>query len=42
MENSKEVLKIDKKLPGSKRQSCDQFLGKIKVTKLGKPGDRRF
>jgi hypothetical protein len=29
VENSEDVLKIDKKLSGSKGQSCDQFLGKL-------------
>ena len=30
MENSEDVLKIDKKLVTMKRGSCDQFLAKIK------------
>ena len=36
MENSEDVLKIDKKLVTTKRGSCDQFLAKIKFSKLGK------
>ena len=32
MENSKDVLKIDKKLVTTKRGSCDQFLAKIKFS----------
>ena len=31
MENSKILLKIDKKLVTTKRGSCDQFLAKIKI-----------
>ena len=30
VENSEDVLKIDKKLVTTKRRSCDQFLAKIK------------
>ena len=35
MENSEDVLKIDKKLVTMKRGSCDQFLAKIKFSKHG-------
>ena len=35
VENSKDVLKIGKKLMTMKRGSCDQFLAKIKIFKLG-------
>ena len=36
MENSEDVLKIDKKLVTTKIGSCDKFLDKIKFSKLGK------
>ena len=36
MENSKDVLKIDKKLVTTKRASCDQFFAKIKISKPAK------
>ena len=36
MENSEDVLKIDKKLVNTKIGSCDQFLAKIKFSKPGK------
>ena len=32
MENSEDVLKIDKKLVTMRRGSCDQFLAKIKFS----------
>ena len=35
MENSKDVLKIDKKLATTKRGSCHQFFAKIKISNLG-------
>ena len=35
MENSEDVLKIDKKLMTTKRGSCDQFLAKIKFSESG-------
>jgi len=35
VENSKYVLKIDKKLVTTKRGSCDQLFAKIKISKLG-------
>ena len=38
MENSEDVLKIDKKLVTMKRGSCDQFLAKIKFSKPDKVG----
>ena len=36
MENSEDMLKIDKKLVTTKRESCDQFLAKIKFSEPGK------
>ena len=36
VENSEDMLKIDKKLVTMKIGSCDQFLAKIKFSKLGK------
>ena len=36
MENSEDVLKINKKLVTTKIGSCDQFLAKIKFFKPGK------
>ena len=36
MENSEDVLKIDKKLVTMKIGSCDQFLAKIKFSEPGK------
>ena len=36
MENSEDVLKINKKLVTTKRGSCDQFLDKIKIFKPAK------
>ena len=36
MENSEDMLKIDKKLVTTKIGSCDQFLAKIKFSKPGK------
>ena len=36
MENSEDVLKIDKKLVTTKIGSCDQFLAKIKFFEPGK------
>ena len=38
MENSEDVLKIDKKLVTTKRESCDQFLNKLKFSNLEKIG----
>ena len=38
VENSEDVLKTDKKLLGSKRQACDQFLGKINLPNPTKQG----
>ena len=35
MENSEDVLKIDKKLVSTKIGSCDQFFAKIKIFKPG-------
>ena len=35
MENSEDVLKIDKKLVTTKRGSCDQLFAKIKISELG-------
>ena len=43
MENSKDLLKIDKKLVTTKRGSCDQFLTKIKISDpSSKTGDGRI
>ena len=42
MENSEDVLKIDKKLMTMKRGSCDQCLAKIKISKPNKAGDGRI
>ena len=42
VENSEDVLKIDKKLVTTKRGSCDQFLAKIKFSEPCKAGDRRI
>ena len=42
VENSEDVLKIDKKLVTMKRGSCDQFLAKIKNFEPDKPGDKRI
>ena len=39
VENSEDVLKIDKKLVTTKRGSCDQFLAKIKISKPDKARD---
>ena len=36
MENSEDMLKIDKKLVTLKRGSCDQFLDKIKFSEPDK------
>ena len=36
VENSKDVLKIDKKLVTTKIGSCDQFFAKIKIFKPSK------
>ena len=36
VENSEDVLKIDKKLMTTKIGSCDQFLAKIKFSEPGK------
>ena len=42
MENSEDVLKIDKKLVTTKRGSCDQFLTKIKFSDPDKGGNGRI
>ena len=42
VENSEDVLKIDKKLVTTKRGSCDQFLTKIKISDPTKAGDGRI
>jgi hypothetical protein len=42
MENSEDVLKIDKKVVTTKRGSCDRFLGKIKFSEPDKAGDARI
>ena len=42
VENSEDVLKIDKKLVTTKRGSCDQFLAKIKFFEPDKVGDERI
>ena len=39
MENSKVVLKIDKKFVTTKRGSCDQFFAKIKFSE---PGEAKY
>ena len=36
VENSEDVLKIDKKLVTTKIGSCNQFLAKIKISEPGK------
>ena len=35
VENTEDMLKIDKKLVTTKRGSCDQFLAKIKISEPG-------
>ena len=40
VENSEDVLKIDKKLVTTKRGSCDQFFAKIKFSEPDKAGVR--
>ena len=42
VENSEDVLKIDKKLVTTKRGSCDQFLAKIKFFDPNNVGDERI
>ena len=42
VENSEDMLKIEKKLVTTKRGSCDQFLAKIKFSKPGEVGDERI
>ena len=42
VENSEDVLKIDKKLLTTKRGSCDQFLTKIKFSDLSNAEDGRI
>jgi hypothetical protein len=42
VENSKIMLKIDKKLVTMKRGSCDQFLAKIKFSDPGNARDKRI
>ena len=36
VENSEDMLQIDKKLVTTKRGSCDQFFAKLKIFELGK------
>ena len=36
MENSEDVLKIEKKIENTKIRSCDQFLAKIKFSEPSK------
>ena len=42
VENSEDVLKIDKKLVTTKRGSCDQFLAKIKFSEPSKAQDEQI
>ena len=42
VENSEDVLKIDKKLVTTKRGSCDQFLAKIKFSDPKNVRDERI
>ena len=42
VENSEDVLKIDKKLVTTKRGSCDQFLAKINFSKPNRDGDEQI
>ena len=42
MDNSEDVLKIDKKPVTTKRESCDHFLTKIKISDPCKAGDGRI
>ena len=42
VENSEDVLKINKKLMTTKRGSCDQFLAKIKFSEPSKVWDGRI
>ena len=42
VKNSEIVLKIDKKLVTTKRESCDQFLTKIKFSDPNKARDKRI
>ena len=42
VENSEDVLKIDKKVVTMKRGSCDQFLAKIKFFEPSNVGDERI
>ena len=42
VENSEDVLKIDKKLVTTKRGSYDQFLAKINFFEPSKPGDEQI
>ena len=42
MENSEDMLKINKKLVTTKRGSCDQFLAKIKFSDPNIAGDGRI
>ena len=42
VENSDDVLKIDKKLVTTKRGFYDQFLAKIKFSEHNKAGDERI
>ena len=42
VENSEDMLKIDKKLVTTKRGSCDQFLTKLKFSDSDNAGDGRI
>ena len=42
VENSEDVLKIDKKLVTTKRWSCDQFSARIKFSKPNEARDERI
>ena len=42
VENLEDVLKIDKKLVTTKRESCDHFLTKIKISNPNNAGDGRI
>ena len=42
VENSEDMLKIDKKLVTTKIGSCDQFLAKIKFSEPERAGDGRI
>ena len=42
VENSEDVLKIDKRLVTMKRGSCDQFLTNLKISNPGNARDGRI